>query len=163
MITYISGDILKDDAEALVCPVNTQGVIRPGLARQFKEAFPNVENVYKNLCRKKFLKIGKVISHWEWNPSIKFYQAIVYFPTKEHWTDSYRLEWISEGLTSLVDAIEHEGIGSVAIPAIGCDLGGLSWDQVKNEIETAFSKLPNLKVRLYLPEYLPLSDKDEIL
>ena len=40
MIEYKSGDILRDDAEALINTVNCVGVMGRGIALQFKNAFP---------------------------------------------------------------------------------------------------------------------------
>jgi O-acetyl-ADP-ribose deacetylase (regulator of RNase III) len=40
MIDYVTGDILKANAEALVNTVNCVGVMGRGIALQFKNAFP---------------------------------------------------------------------------------------------------------------------------
>ena len=40
MIEYTSGDILRDEAEALVNTVNCVGVMGRGIALQFKKAWP---------------------------------------------------------------------------------------------------------------------------
>ncbi len=40
MIEYKSGDILAEDAEALVNTVNCVGIMGRGIALQFKKAFP---------------------------------------------------------------------------------------------------------------------------
>ena len=40
MIKYKTGDLLKEDAEALVNAVNCVGVMGRGLALQFKNIFP---------------------------------------------------------------------------------------------------------------------------
>ena len=40
MIEYKSGDILKEEADAIVNTVNCVGVMGRGIALQFKNAFP---------------------------------------------------------------------------------------------------------------------------
>ena len=40
MIEYKKGDILREDVEALVNPVNCVGVMGRGLALQFKKSIP---------------------------------------------------------------------------------------------------------------------------
>ena len=42
MIEYCRGNLLEADAEALVNPVNTQGVMGKGLALAIKNAFPEI-------------------------------------------------------------------------------------------------------------------------
>lgn len=41
------------------------------------------------------------------------------------------------------------------MPALGCGLGGLDWNEVKDLITDAFSILPNVEVLLYEPCYAP--------
>ena len=41
MIKYRKGDLLAEDAEALVNAVNCVGVMGKGIALQFKKAFPD--------------------------------------------------------------------------------------------------------------------------
>jgi len=43
MIELTSGDILKDEAEAIVNTVNCVGVMGRGIALQFKNAWPEVQ------------------------------------------------------------------------------------------------------------------------
>jgi hypothetical protein len=38
------------------------------------------------------------------------------------------------------------------MPALGCGLGGLDWNDVKPLIEEAFVHLPNVKVLLFVPK-----------
>jgi len=55
------------------------------------------------------------------------------------------------GLRSLVEEIRRLGISSVALPPLGCGLGGLSWRDVKPIIERAFAALPDMRVILFEP------------
>ena len=43
------------------------------------------------------------------------------------------------------------GIRSVAIPALGCGLGGLDWDLVRREIECAMAPLRDVDVQVFRP------------
>lgn len=51
MIRYIDGNLLESDAEALVNPVNCVGIMGAGLAKQFKDKYPDMFDRYKELCR----------------------------------------------------------------------------------------------------------------
>jgi len=77
---------------------------------------------------------------------------IVHFPTNWHWRDSSHIEDIGTGLTSLVSELRRLQIDSIAIPALGCGLGGLEWLDVKAMISLAFfGNTDNVSVRVYEP------------
>ena len=52
MIRFKSGDILAEDAEALVNTVNCVGVMGRGIALQFKKAFPENFRAYSSACKR---------------------------------------------------------------------------------------------------------------
>jgi O-acetyl-ADP-ribose deacetylase (regulator of RNase III) len=116
--------------EAWVNPVNTEGVMGAGLAKQFKIKFPDMFKDYENKC-KSGLKIGE-IHIWDNGKDPKY---ILNFPTKDKWKNPSKMEFITKGLKGLAMAINDLGIKSIAIPAIGCGLGGLDFEDVKSEIE----------------------------
>jgi len=41
---------------------------------------------------------------------------------------------------------------TIALPALGCGLGGLDWETVRIAVETAFRKKPTIRVSLYSPK-----------
>jgi O-acetyl-ADP-ribose deacetylase (regulator of RNase III) len=51
----------------------------------------------------------------------------------------------------LADEIDRLGIHSIALPALGCGLGGLDWEAVRNAVETAFREKSAVQVSLYSP------------
>ncbi|HEY8558990.1 MAG TPA: macro domain-containing protein [Pyrinomonadaceae bacterium] len=151
MIKEISGNLLEADAEAFVNAVNCVGVMGKGIALQFRRKFSEEYfEDYKRACQKGDLRIGKVqVYSLTSDDSPRF---IVNFPTKNHWREQSRLEYIESGLPSLVEAVEKHEIESIAVPALGCGLGGLDWNDVKLLIENAFAPLEKLEVLLFNPD-----------
>lgn len=131
MIHFKIGDIFQQKTEAYINPVNCVGVMGAGLALQFKKRFPDNFKEYEKVCKNKELIIGKMFIYKTdiYNP-----KYIINFPTKNHWKDKSKLEYIDIGLISLKSAIEQYNISSISIPKIGCGLGGLKWIDVKNKI-----------------------------
>jgi O-acetyl-ADP-ribose deacetylase (regulator of RNase III) len=84
---------------------------------------------------------------------------IINFPTKEHWRSNSKLEDIQSGLVALVKEVRDRNIKSIAIPPLGCGLGGLDWAKVKPMIVDAFSDLPQVKVLLYEPAGAPPAEQ----
>ena len=157
MIQLEQGDILRADAEALVNTVNCVGVMGRGIALQFRKAFPENFKEYKAACDRKELRPGRMLVHDLGrlvNP-----RYIINFPTKRHWTGRSRLEDIEAGLSVLVEEVSKRRIQSVALPPLGCGLGGLDWEDVRPRIEQAFRKLPDVQVLLFEPKGAPLPEK----
>lgn len=80
---------------------------------------------------------------------------IINFPTKRHWRGNSRLEDIESGLYALIHEIKRLGIRSIALPPLGCGLGGLDWKVVRPMIEKAFSDLAGVRVLLFEPAGAP--------
>lgn len=149
MIEYKIGDILTEDAEALVNPVNCVGVMGRGLSLQFKHAFPDNFKAYAARCKRKEMKPGHVFVFK--TEEMIHPRYIINFPTKRHWRGKSRMEDVESGLTSLTEAIRAHGIRSVAIPPLGSGLGGLSWSDVRERIQVTLEKLTDVKVVIFEP------------
>jgi len=153
MIEPTCGNILTDDAEALVNTVNCVGVMGKGIALQFKKAFPENFKAYEAACRRKEVEPGRMFvfeTGQMFNP-----RYIINFPTKRHWRDKSRYEDIESGLKALVREVQQRKIRSIAIPPLGSGLGGLQWPRVKAMIEAAFEEMPDVRVKLYEPKGSP--------
>ena len=149
MIEFRSGDILKDESEALVNTVNCVGVMGRGIALQFKDAYPDNFKVYAAACKLGEVQPGRmlVFETGKLAPT----RFIINFPTKRHWRGRSRIEDIEKGLKALVEEIRTRGIRSIAIPPLGSGLGGLDWAAVKPRIEEAVKTLPDVRVVIYEP------------
>lgn len=156
MIEFTSGDILKDDSEAIVNTVNCVGVMGRGIALQFKNAWPENFKAYASACKRGQVQPGRmfVFETGQLTPP----RYIINFPTKRHWRGKSRIEDIDSGLTALVELIRANNIRSIAVPPLGSGLGGLDWMEVRPRIEEALQTLPDVRVRLYEPKGAPVSD-----
>ena len=84
---------------------------------------------------------------------------VINFPTKDHWRANSKIEDIESGLQALVVEVRSRNIKSIAIPPIGCGLGGLDWSDVRPRIQNAFAELPDVLVMLYEPAGAPAAAK----
>lgn len=153
MIDYTSGDILKDDADALVNTVNTVGVMGKGIALQFKRRFPDNFKAYLKACETGEVGPGRV---FVWHTGrLDNPKHVINFPTKRHWKARSRLEDIEAGLRDLQRVIAELQISSIAVPPLGCGHGGLAWSVVRPLIEEHLGKLQGITVRVYQPSGTP--------
>lgn len=147
-IRIMHGDILESEAEAIVIPVNCVGVMGAGLAKQLRDRYPHVYADYRAECSEGNMEVGQInVAYFE--------PAVVYFPTKDHWRNKSKLEWIEQGMNGLEDAIRESKWKSIALPALGCGLGGLNWSSVLPLIEKVTNKFPKVLFEIYPPQEHP--------
>lgn len=118
---------------AIVVPVNTKGVPGAGLAKEVAKRYPEWAKRYrKAFPRGNNLKAGeKVCLHYIAECERNFWISL---PTKAHWRDSTSASVIEAGLEVLSDALAHAHPRwkrvPLAVPALGCGLGGAKWEEV---------------------------------
>ena len=145
-IILVEGDMFFSEMQTFTISVNTVGVMGKGLASRAKYQFPDVYVLYQDLCRQKKLKMGVpylykrsdnfISTLMEDVPSAPStvtengHRWFLLFPTKNHWREKSPFAGIEKGLQWLVDNYKNQGIKSLALPALGCGLGGLDWKEV---------------------------------
>jgi len=149
MIMYKTGDLFTEDVEAIINTVNCVGVMGAGLALQFKNRYPDNYKAYKEACKRNEVVPGKMFVYSLDGDNTPKY--IVNFPTKRHWKNPSYLEDIETGLEDLVQVIQQRGIKSIAVPALGAGLGGLDWNEVREQIEKYLGPLEDVKVVVFNP------------
>lgn len=176
-IKQATGDILTSGASFIVIPVNTVGVMGAGLARQVKPLMmrrpdmreegsaPTGWAAYLDACssNEAFKACQEVVRYAAYftNPPAQLGGAgaiFIFLATKQDWRNPSRLEWVKAGLGSLRRLLEEETprwtseARTVAVPALGCGLGGLCWGDVEEAIEDALGGLDKWEVTCYLPD-----------
>lgn len=148
-ISFTRGNLLEADVDALVNTVNTVGVMGKGIALQFKKAFPSNFAVYKDACDRKSFDVGQVLTTKI--DELDGPKYIINFPTKQHWRGKSRMVFIEEGLSALRKEIQLLGIKSIAVPPLGCGLGGLPWPDVKRAIQSVFGDVEGVDILVFEP------------
>ena len=160
MIEFKQGNLLEENTEAIVNTVNCVGVMGKGIALQFKQAFPENFRQYKKACDASDVQPGQMFTVSTGNLFNPRY--IINFPTKRHWKGNSKIEDVQAGLKALIVEVQQLGIGSIAIPPLGCGNGGLEWEQVKPLIIEAFAELPDVQVVVFEPLGAPVADKMQV-
>ncbi|MBE0448869.1 MAG: macro domain-containing protein [Actinobacteria bacterium] len=149
MITYQKGNLLDARVDALVNTVNEVGVMGKGIALQFREAYPESAREYMEAAQRGAVRVGHVLvtpSHSLMGP-----QWIIHFPTKRHWRQPSKLEWIKNGLDDLARVLKEIGVHSVALPPLGCGNGRLDWREIKPIIEKSLASLTDVEIVVFEP------------
>ncbi len=143
-----AGSIFDEPADALVNPVNCVGAMGAGLAFQFKKRFAANFEAYAVACKQGRVKTGEM---FVFETGVMFPKYIINFPTENHYRDKSRMEYIESGLIALINEIEKRAIELIAIPALGCGLGGLDWRNVKPLVVGAFEGMDGVEVVVFEP------------
>jgi len=129
-IIWTDGNLLDSQARGLVSPVNCVGVPGAGLAKQFRDRWPVQVEEYVTFCREGRMKPGLV--H---DAALPDGRRILSIATKRHWRDASRIEDVDLGLSALKEYLDTVGLISVAVPALGCGLGGLRKEIVAERLK----------------------------
>ena len=124
------GDMFRSSAQTITTPINCRGTMGGGLALEFRRRFPEMFQDYVQRCRRGEVRTGKP---YVWQNQSG--QSILNFPTKDDWRNPSQLEYVEGGLRYLVDHYREMGVTSIALPTLGCGLGGLDWRIVRPVME----------------------------
>lgn len=162
-LTVVKGDMFFSRFQTLTVSVNIVGIMGKGLASRAKYQFPDVYVYYQDVCRNKKLKMGKPVLYKR--ESSLDYQLVddplslkngngetwfLLFATKKHWREDSDFNGIEEGMKWLRENYKKEGIKSLALPALGCGLGKLKWQEV-GPMLCKYLKDFDIPIQLYLP------------
>lgn len=145
----------RAQCDALVIPVNCVGVTGAGVAKEWAFRHDRYDHgpvpFYRKLCESGEMRPGTIRAAFDERGNGPV--GHILFPTKLDWRDPSKIEWIDEGLESmaayLADDFTGQRIRRIAVPALGCGNGGLSFED---------DVLP-----LYKRHLKPLNDEREFL
>jgi hypothetical protein len=163
-ISLVEGDMFFSGMQTLTVSVNLQSIMGKGLASRAKYQFPDVYVVYQDACRSKRITATKpflykresslddeladpATSPLSTPNAVKWF---LLFATKRKWRDNSRIDDIEGGLNWFKDNFAAEGIRSIALPALGCGLGGLNWGDV-GPLMCRYLHNIGIPVAIYLP------------
>jgi len=131
------GNMFDSNANVFVNTVNCVGTMGAGIAKEFRERFPRYYADYVKKCQKGLIKTGKIDLVEVSTPR---HMLIVSFPTKNDWRKPSRIEYINFGLedfkrTILENYNYWKVLKVIAMPCLGCGLGGLDGTVVRESIQ----------------------------
>ena len=144
-VHFMVGDMFALKADVTVIPVNCVGAMGRGVALEAKLRFPGLFKSYQDACNRKMLVPGTLHI---WSNSAG--GQVVCLPTKLHWKTPSTYEYIETGLHALQKHLSTLGPVRVALPALGCGLGGLKWSNVSVMILNKLSDI-EAKTHAFLP------------
>lgn len=138
MILEINNNIIFAPEKLIIHGCNCQGKMGAGVAKALRNRFPLIYDEYYKLYKSSGLILGTV--------------QFVYIPKDNKYIGNCMTQFFygfSQGPYATYIAVEQclqitykfckdNNISSVAMPKIGCNLGGLEWDKVRPIIDFIF-------------------------
>ena len=162
-LSLVDGNLFFSRLQTLTIPVNLQRVMGRGLALHTKRKFPDVYVAYQDACRSKRITATKPYLYKregsldeelaDFGADLITPNAVKWFllfATKRKWRENSRLEDIEGGLDWVQRNFKKQGIQSLAMPALGCGLGGLDWKDV-GPLMCKYLHGIGIPVAIYLP------------
>jgi O-acetyl-ADP-ribose deacetylase (regulator of RNase III) len=136
MVHEVEGDILETKAAAIVQGVAANDPMTHGLAGALRERYPAMHKDFHQWCRRTHPKPG---SAWIWHGADG--ACVINLITQdggyEHGSRKGRatVSDVNHALRALRKLIDHERIGSVALPRLATGASGLAWHDVRPLID----------------------------
>lgn len=140
MLTYCQGDLFNSTAKAIGHGVNIRGKMHAGIANKFRTEYPVNYQQYQNACANQILKPGGCFVFWDgffsFGNNVKR-KLICNIASQDEPGPHAKYTWLESGLKVAVNACKIYNIDRLALPKIGCGIGGLEWDRVVPILEKA--------------------------
>ena len=154
--TIIKGNIFTSRCQTLVNTVNCDGVMGAGIALEFKLRLPEMFEQYVKHCKAERIDIGKLWIYYP-PPESREQRWVLNFPTKRHWKNSSRIEYLEVGLKKFLQTYSDRGIQSIAFPLLGAANGGIPEEESLEVMQQYLSRC-NIQVEIY--RYDPAATDD---
>lgn len=123
----MTGDLFTSTTGAIGHGVNTRGAMGAGIAVIFKRKYPAMYEEYHDLCRRGELRPGEVFPWRDPNTGLWVYNIA----SQDRPGPDARLEWLSTGASAALEHAAANDIKTIALPRIGCGIGGLVYEDVE--------------------------------
>lgn len=150
-LKIIKGNLFSSKCQTLVNTVNCVGVMGAGIALEFRLRYPEMYERYLQLCDQNLVNIGKL---WIFKAKRRW---VLNFPTKKHWKDQSKLEFLRFGLEKFMNTYQSKGIESIAFPVLGSLNGGIPQDD-SLMVMTEYLNQCEIDIEIYI--YDPNSPDD---
>lgn len=141
MFVEHEGDLFGySNAHVLAHGCNTMGYMGAGIAKTFRSLYPEMYVLYKQRCLSKTFGLGDVMM---WKPQNGDKRWIANLMTQTHTGSCASLQAIEQSMSWLLSRVPKGVV--VAIPEIGCGLGGLDYHkQIKPLLQRLCVRFPEV-------------------
>jgi len=137
------GNLFDSTSVALGHGVNCQGIMGAGIAVEFKNRFPKNYEAYRTNCDLKFLRPGEAFVYLEDG------KYIANLATQDKPGPDATYERVMYAAADAALQLSKHGVDTLAIPLIGCGIGGLEWAGVECILKAVEIIVPNFEFEVW--------------
>lgn len=137
------GDLFNTQAKGIGHGVNCRGLMGAGIAVPFRDKFPLMYEEYKIRCERGYLVPGEIFAYyagdgrWVYNIASQFEPG----PNANLWA-------LTRGVNRALSHARAFGVDRIALPQIGCGIGGLTWPEVRDRLVSASKVYPEVDLEV---------------
>lgn len=124
-LVELSGNMFNTDLGAVGQGVNTLGAMGAGVAVEFRRRFPMMYEDYRKTCEEGLLTPGGL--HYFFEDETSIYNIASQRLTGRDAT----LDRLRSGTILALEGVLDRDEEGIALPRIGCGIGGLEWSDVR--------------------------------
>lgn len=137
MLIYKEENLVHSAAPIIVHGCNAQGKMNSGVAKAIRNRFPEAYKDYMNMYSSAGLQTGKnIYTNVEDKLIVSAITQEYYGYDGKQYVSYHALKLCLEALDFYIQRNDYNN-PTIAMPKIGCGLGGGDWDIVKTIVETA--------------------------
>lgn len=126
---------------------NTKGFMGAGIAKQFRDRFPQMYEYYRGECANGNAALGEVFMWFE--PTGQIICNMFTQPDPGPCADRSA---IVTAVTNSFNILAEMGCYELSIPMIGCGIGGLDWADVSDDLNNLSEHHPKRNLTVYIPK-----------
>ena len=142
------GNLFDTDRVCIGHGVNVDGVMGAGIAKEFKQRFPENYSIYRAYCKSGLLKPGECLTTPDGD------HIIMNIASQAKPGPDATYEWLFTAARQAAHHAKKYDHRVIAIPQIGCGIGGLNWYDVETILK-AVEILEDIEFEVW--KYAPTS------
>ena len=149
MLTEKTGDLFSTDAPAIGHGVNVDGIMGAGVAKIVRDRYPSAYSYYADQCEKGLLEPGEMNGWLTAHPDSKKMVVIYNLASQDRPGPNAKYEWTMQSVNSALHNCRALGYTKLALPRIGCGIGGLSWEVLKPMLSVLTIAYPDIELEIW--------------
>ena len=143
MIEYRVGDLFDFEGRAIAHGCNTRGLMGAGIAKIVADRYGSVFVDYATACSPYNKSTSRLVPGDAQMCYTPMGGIVFNLATQDHPGAHAQYHWVERSFARMFELMHVVDVNEVAVPRIGCGIGGLKWHGVEEAIKRAQATAPD--------------------